>query len=776
MKRQFLTLAFLALLAIPATAQRVSVDNFDRLQVHFTTPEVQVAANGYLQLAIDGYMAGGQLGAPTIPVQNHLLAVPMCDSIVVTVSDAVYDTVDLPAGQVQPLQPSVIKSGQVLPFQYDEALYGTDVYFGMPLASVSSLGIGRDRPYAMLTYAPVRVNPVSGKMVVCRRADITVRYVNSDPSASLKFYTLHHTPAFSLGATLNNLYAGSKAATSSPLRMVVLVPQSLQCAAIDEFIDWKRQQGLLVDTISFGSSSTSSALARRLQTLYTDATEQSPAPTYVVLVGDNNRMPTFSGHVSSWSYLRQSVENHVTDHPYNSWTSDDLPDAYMGRLSARDTSSLRNIIDKTLYYEKYQFADDGYLERAVLIAGYDNGYGSDSYDNAWRCADPTMDYLASNYFSGDSRFDSLLYYKNNYTYSPAGVTVKGSSTTNAAANALRNAYNNGVGWVNYSAHGDWNCWYRPSFTTTHVSQMSNTGRPGFMIGNCCLSNKFDETTCLGESLLRRGERAGAIGYIGATNSTFWDEDFYWSVGLRNNISNTMYLNYDASRRGMYDNLFHTHGEPLSDHVATAGAILVAGNMSVNRCYGSNTWTNQIVPYYWEIYELMGDPSLMPWLGRADVLELGQLTLDGSELSFSTVPGAYVALVDSVTHALIDATHVGTDGAVRLSAPADRSTTLVSITAQGYRPYIRPLTSHNLGIANAAADGLTVSPNPASMWAEVSGTGLQQVTVLDAMGRRLATVAATADRCRLDLSALPAGIYLLRIATAEGTALKKLVVK
>ena len=62
-----------------------------------------------------------------------------------------------------------------------------------------------------------------------------------------------------------------------------------------------------------------------------------------------------------------------------------------------------------------------------------------------------------------------------------------------------------------------------------------------MIGNCCQSNAFDVSVCFGEALLRENNK-GAVGYIGGSNNTYWDEDYWWAVGNTSNItSNPNYI-------------------------------------------------------------------------------------------------------------------------------------------------------------------------------------------------------------------------------------------
>ncbi len=66
----------------------------------------------------------------------------------------------------------------------------------------------------------------------------------------------------------------------------------------------------------------------------------------------------------------------------------------------------------------------------------------------------------------------------------------------------------------------------------------------------------------------------------------------------------------------------------------------------------------------------------------------------------------------------------------------------------------------------------VYPNPAGDKVFVDAQGLQRVEVLDIDGR---TLIETHERC-IDISALPAGLYLLRITSTDGTVVRKVVKK
>lgn len=786
MKKTFFAFATVVLLASCLSlghAQSVMVDDLGRLQVAYktTVPEQQMAGafGTYTLLAMPDFSTGGEIGSPALPVRNDIIEVPFCDDITVTVTDAVYDTLQLsPYTVFYPLQPSRSKSDTAEPrWHIDQVRYATDAFYGLPLADVKVMGIARDRRLATLSFAPVQVNPVTAQVVVCRSAKVTVTYVNADAAATLDHFRRYYTPAFAAPNTLNKLFAKTVGETlpTVPLRMVIAVPNVLRCHAIQRFADWKRRQGLMVDLLYYQDQNigTNTALADYLTSLYTGATAESPAPTFLLLVGDHNQLPAFDSRLPYAGYWSAEPDNdHVTDLYFVTWTANDvLPDCYQGRFSATDTATLASIVDKTLLYEQYAFDDDAYLSRAVLIAGEDNAAHTESgwsADYAWQYADPTMDYIAYNYVNEANGYTDVTYYKNDVNYAPTGVTVSGYCSDNSAPATLRNLYNTGIGWINYSAHGDWNKWHKPAFTVNDASSMSNNGKPSFMIGNCCLTAKFDESVCLGESLLRRGGNAGAVAYIGGTNSTLWEQDFDWSVGVRSNIRHNLSPNYNASNLGTYDRLFHTHGESFIAQAVTAGSMVYFGNLAVN----ASSSTTSYKKYYWEIYELFGDPSLLPWLGTAQTLEpTVYLSEGGISVEVRTLPNAYVALV-------------GNDGTLRgatftangnvsfpVSSADEARASTVAITLQGYRPCF--VNCATVGIDRPGTLHASIHPNPATDFIAIDGLPADAtIDLFDMQGRHVSSFSTP----RFSIASLPAGVYLLRLQTPTASSIQKIVKK
>lgn len=677
-------LIVLALTFVPtAKAQKVTVDNYQNLQVEFATGQLKASEatlNGQIfsLLSIDDHLPSSEVGQPCLPTYSTLVETPLCKGYEVTVSDAEYDTLDAATlglrHPLMPLQPSRSKSDTLQHPTIVGSAYTTNAFYQVALASVESVGIARDRNLARLQFSPVSYNPVSGQVVVCRRATVNVHYVGADREATLSLFDRYHTPAFGTGiSVLNNLYPKA-VSTTAPIRYLI-VSHSMFRGQLDSFVQWKRRKGFLVDiayTDSAAVGTTSTSIQSFIKSQYTNATPAKPAPTFLLLVGDHEQIPAFTGTTD---------DDHITDLYYTTWTTgDNIPDCYHGRFSAQSISQLTPQIQKTLMYEQYTFADPSFLDRAVMVAGVDGG---SSGDYGYTHADPAMDYAILHYINGAQGFSQVRYFKNNTSVVPTGsnITVAGNSSSMSAT--VRNYYNQGAGWINYSAHGSATSWGTPNFTTSHAAAMTNSQKFGLMIGNCCLTNKFETSTCLGESVLRVGNYCGAVGYIGGSNSTYWNEDFYWAVGLRNGISATMSLNYNANNLGVYDRLCHTHGEAYNKWVLTQGDLMFQGNMAVQ----SSTSSRKL--YYWEIYHLMGDPSLMPYLTQADSMTVSvaaTVTVGTSSLPVTTVPHAYVALVDATNNQLVASAFADENGIAVLSLPSSlmAGNYRIAASAQQYR--------------------------------------------------------------------------------------------
>ncbi|PLX11206.1 MAG: hypothetical protein C0594_03935, partial [Marinilabiliales bacterium] len=356
--------------------------------------------------------------------------------------------------------------------------------------------------------------------------------------------------------------------------------------------------------------------------------------------------------------------------------SDYIPELYYGRFSAENATELQAILDKTLMNELYTWPDDNFLNECVMVAGVDNSY-------APRHGNGQIFYGINEYFNLDNGYTNVYTFLYGAVAHPYQIM---SSASADASDSIISKISNGVGFANYTAHCSENGWADPSFSRSDIDGLANTNEYPVMIGNCCLSNKFNTNDAFGEMLLY-AENKGAVGYIGGSNNTLWDEDFYWSVGVNSlDITSANAENHAFSNTGpgAYDGIWHMNGEAESDWFVTTRAMLHTGNLSVESSGSSNN------KYYWEIYHLMGDPSLMPYFTKADpmtVSYINPLPIGTTNLVVNTEPYAYVAI--SKDGVLLDAQYTGSGSSATLnfSALSTPGTADIVVTKQNKQPYI-----------------------------------------------------------------------------------------
>lgn len=633
---------------------KVSVGNL-------TVNDINTDEGTFSQLTIDGFVGTVEnVGNPQLPMVVKTIEIPICGELHVTATAGRVRTLTAyEAGinfPIYPTQPFYHKSYTGQPeFAKNAETYTTNADYGMPLATVEKAGIARDVNMANIKIYPVQVNPVTRMVTIYDDITITVSYEDVDMAATRELKAKFGSRAFSRPAEVINTLEGvdvRDGLSTVPVRYVIIANSMFE-GQLDSLVNWKRRKGFMVDIAYTGAiGTTTTAINSYIASLFNNATGSEPAPTYILLVGDQAQIPTYSG---------QTLNSHVTDLYYFTQVgSDNIPDCYWGRFSAQTVAQLTPQIEKTLNYEQLNMSDLSYLDRCVLVAGNDGG---SSGDYGYSHANPAMHYFEDNYAS--TFFTTTDSYYNPHASSDA--------TT------IRTKLSNGTGYANYSAHCSASGWADPSFTTTHVPSMTNTGKYGLMVGNCCQSNKFEESECFGEAILRASNK-GAVGYIGGTDYTYWHHDYYWAVGARGTLStsctNCNSATYDATRLGAYDKMCHTHNEAFSNWNVTQGSINYAGNMAVQAAYSA---TDNYVKYYWEIYELMGDPSVMPWLGqpanmtiRVDNVAPVNNTIeviDGTTtLSVSTgAPYSYIALTQNLN--LVTAVLSDANGNATLTFPA-----------------------------------------------------------------------------------------------------------
>ncbi len=576
---------------------------------------------GYFTLLrINEYGYSTVVGHPQLPVIKKLIEVPLGAEITVEVLSQTQQEVSLAdygiTSQLLPAQPPLSKNiddPADVEFMFDQAAYSTDSFWGPELVRVVDLGMIRGVRMARLEIAPVYYNPVQNTLLVSTDIELRVKFNNGNLGATLAEKQNRFSPYYeSLYQQFINYKPaldGKEFITAEPVTYIIVSDPMFE-DALAPFVEWKTKKGFQVieaytDDPEVGSSTTS--IKNYLESFYENPPESYNSQSFVLFVGDVAQIPAFSG----------SSGGHVTDLYYCTYdgSGDIYPECFYGRFSANNLNELQPQIDKTLEYEQYLFPDPSFLDEVVMVAGADANYAT-----TW--GNGQINYGTEYYFNAAHGLTSHTYLQPE----PSGANYSQN---------IRGDISNGVAYANYTAHCSSMGWADPSFNIGHIAQLTNDGKYPLMVGNCCSSVEF-QTTCFGEEILRAANK-GALGYIGGSNSTYWDEDFWWGVGFESVTANP---SYNPDHLGAYDRLFHDNGEVLEEWYVTQGQMPSAGNLAVTQASSS------LETYYWEIYHLMGDPSVMIYFSQppeamANYQNLMPLAVETFEVV--TDPHAYVAI-------------------------------------------------------------------------------------------------------------------------------------
>ena len=673
------------------------------------------------ELSIEGTYPNGNVGEPQLPMFTRLIAIPTGATPVVAVgghSETEYTLSDYGIGTVSAMQAPVRKNvdPSTVEYAFSEAAYARNSYNDDPIASVEVLGTMRGITLGRIIVKPVRYNPTAGTVKVFNDIELSVDFQNGDAEGTMQMFKSTANVAFQgvydqifnvdmlMGGT-RDAYTDHPDFYNTPVKMLVICYSGFQGnAALNSWLEWKLQKGYYVDIFYTSETGTSaSAIASFIKTKYNASVTAGNAYTYLIVIGDTGQVPQYMT-----KNIDSDIGNCASDLGYASVnfstsTNNYFPDMYYSRISVENTTHLTNYINKVLTYEKFEFTDGGdYLNNVILVGGWDATWTS-------RVAKPTINYATTNYFKSS-----------NTTYGGFGSgTIKATISTSSTAgysgtnNGCYQGINNGVCFLNYTAHGDKQEWYQPKLSATQVASLTNTGKYFFGVGNCCLTGNFNNTTtdyspgsaigtnaCFAEAMIRV-PNAGAIAYVGCSPYSYWYEDFYWAVGAHSYSAGNA-PSVSGSSKGVYDVMF------ADQYWNSASALMYLGNLAVQQAVtngnsnsgisgsGEGGDCNNSAHYYFQFYHTFGDGSVMPYITKpeANTVTIPSTVNAGTtSITVNALAGSYVAVTDnsSVIYGVAEANSSGVATVNFTNAIPSSGTLYVVVTRQQYQPYFGTIT-------------------------------------------------------------------------------------
>jgi hypothetical protein len=638
--------------------------------INYSAPEIKIEnisneAGTFYRVFIPDHMPTVKPGRPELPVYSKLISLPERTEYSIKISD-VRSTRIRPAGksirgQLYPAQEGETKATQESKprFVIDKTLYASKTVITSDTVTIEHVGIVRGRNLTNLIISPVRYNPGSNVLEVITFMKIEIFFTSTDASSSKSLLSEPSAAGETISKSVMTFNPAEVVPgfTDKPVKMIIITDTAFK-KHIKPFVEWKTQKGFRIQVLYKGTrlaGNTYTQLKDTLTKIYNSATISDPAADYLLIIGDVSRVPYYgTGQVTDMYYAEYDGNG------------DYIPEMHVGRLPVADTSELKSVLGKIIQYEKFQYSPTNkFYQGAIAAAGSDAGYAT--YMNG------QLKYLVTNYLTAQSSI------KESHFYYPTPLDTEKDS--------IIKLINKGTSLINYTGHGIENEWLHLKIKVADTALLKNKDMYPLIISNACLTGAFSTKYSLGNRMVL-SKNKGAIGFIGCSNDSYWDEDFYWSVGVGAITSDPTYA---TTGLGAFDRLFHTKGESPSDWYYTLGQINYAGNLSVSAS------TSARKKYYWETYNVIGDPSLIPIIGQpqAFTFTIPDTLPNGiKSMTFNIEPFSYIAI--SRAGVLWDATYASASGSAVLEMPGlSNDSCLIVITGQNRYPLIKTVRFSNI---------------------------------------------------------------------------------
>jgi len=351
----------------------------------FTTEEVPVRAERREVIAVPGMLPIAIRGAPDLPRLVRTLHVPPhrdVRHVVLAADRRAFDGI-----HVAPSRGPIAHSQDpaTIPRAYG-SWYTRDVLFpGKEFEVFPPFRLRKARGIKF-QFSPFRYNPATRRLIVTKR--LVVRFLYGDPGqqagTTRRAETAPFTSAPPRRDVFHSLYprvflnyasdflsdpassptkagAGNASATGVPEHDNMLIVTTPHYApALADFIAWKEVTGWNVELNTAAASNGVAAVQNAIQAKY-----DNDGLAYILLVGDLDDVP---------SPLVSVLLGRPSDPSYALLEGDDVyGDAIVSRISVSDTGELRNQLNKIMIHGQAGFAHNGWIHRALVVAGSDYG-------------------------------------------------------------------------------------------------------------------------------------------------------------------------------------------------------------------------------------------------------------------------------------------------------------------------------------------------------------------------------------------------------------------
>ena len=461
---------------------------------------VQVGKEKCLHLTVPGSHELHCRAFPLLPMLGKMIQIDDQRNVELQVVDVESVEIALPL-RIVPSKGHFTRNidPSTVPYVFGE-IYQKDQFWPPKAVTLGQPFILRDVRGVRLGVIPFCPNHVQMKMKVLKKFIAVISYTGiSNKNSLMRFgsqvapsplYVRLYSQAFLNYAPA----AGVRDFPSETGKKLVLVYPDLFKTAIQSSA-WYARRAAQFDLTELNLAdigSTNDAIKAKLQELYDNVATR---PTYVILFGDTDTMPTCFG----------KFEGAAADRVYVRLAGDDnVPDAFISRFSG-DSSEIQNQLEKIVAYEDAPVAE--WMDRGVLIGSL-QGSPTDQQRLLWLKSGGGND----EHYVPDNGLEGFGYTGFTEVY----LNGTGEQSTIAAG------INAGVSIICYCGHGSKTSWVSSGFNNNDVANLTNSnGMLPVIWSVACVNGDFSSgDPCFAEAWLRKAN-GGAVAMEAASTNEAW---------------------------------------------------------------------------------------------------------------------------------------------------------------------------------------------------------------------------------------------------------------
>ena len=219
--------------------------------------DVTTEKGAFSYITMDGTYPAGNVGDPTLPTVNKLLAIPYgVSNISVEVksfSTKVYSLADYGIKTLYPQQQPLRKDQkpEEVPFAYNEKAYNAKGFVERPIALVQIQGTMRGIQIGALTVNPVQYDAATNSIRVYNDIEVEVRYSQYDKSASYNEFARTFSPYFAnvyrqMFNWRDDVYDEHPDLWQNPVHMLIIADRMFE-ECLQPWYSWKTTKGFYLN-------------------------------------------------------------------------------------------------------------------------------------------------------------------------------------------------------------------------------------------------------------------------------------------------------------------------------------------------------------------------------------------------------------------------------------------------------------------------------------------------------------------------------------------------